>query len=65
MSRWKKVAVSRSPCEWVMLASCPLRSWAKLREAVDKGDYFMAQRRTGPSAFELLVTQARKVKTHV
>jgi hypothetical protein len=48
---------------WVLTLECPYRDTkfplSELRKAVDRGEYFMAQRRTGPFAFDLVVTRPR------
>ena len=48
---------------WVLTLECPYRDTrsplSALRKAVDRGEYFMAQKRTGPFAFDLVVTRPR------
>jgi hypothetical protein len=67
MSRWQKVADKRGG-EWSVTKDCPFKGedpLAKLRASVDRGEYLMAQRRTGPFAFDLIITRPRGVVTHV
>lgn len=68
MSRWKAVAKKHyglTTGGWSLLPDCPHPNLAKLRDAVDRGEYFMAQRRVGPRTFELLITRPVRSIRHV
>ncbi len=67
-SRWKAVAKKHyglTTGGWSLLPDCPCPNLAKLRDAVDGGEYFMAQRRVGPRTFELLITRPVRSIRHV